>query len=574
MLKRVKQYAYPVITCVLTLVAALFWVALRVNYSGISKFLGADTNPSFLVMNLPLMVCALAWVGFVLSLIGLFRWGRGRRWPTVTAFVIGVIMVVGGAVVVFFGAWDYLRFILVHFRRSLLVAAGLVVLALLLFFPWKAKTRKALALKALVLCVAVAGAVIAGYALRGNDFRGGAVVYAVEDTYQIVFATTDNALGWVEIGGQRYYDLYAGSMRSADRVHKVEVPQSVLDAAGSYTVCAQQMIYRGPFGGYKGKVISHSYSFRPVDSSDGLRYYTMSDVHEAIGPAVAAATSQGELDFLVLMGDMISMVETEEDALFANEVAYAVTRGEYPVIYTRGNHEIKGEWAEQLYKYVGSKNQSFYYTVTLGGGDVFGVVLDLGEDHGDDWWEYYGTAQFDLYRQEQSDFLRRILEEQPYEGSRYRMVMCHIPIVFVDKNRYYESFRLEWTNLLNRMDMDQYVGGHKHVLYPFVVGAVEPNTRLTYNPAYSGVEGKTYNGYYTDFNFAGFLVGRRSDAPLGGTEQFGMSQYTGLLTEVSFAAGTQTSRFTNSMGETLAVVNPFGTGPAQQEFTSLLKNVG
>ena len=57
---RIRKYGFPVCAFVITLLSALFWVALRINHSGISKFLGADTNPSFLVMNLPVMVTVLA----------------------------------------------------------------------------------------------------------------------------------------------------------------------------------------------------------------------------------------------------------------------------------------------------------------------------------------------------------------------------------------------------------------------------------------------------------------------------------------------------------------------------------
>ncbi len=47
-MEKVKKYWFPVVSFLLSLVSALFWVALRINHSGISKFLGADTNPSFL----------------------------------------------------------------------------------------------------------------------------------------------------------------------------------------------------------------------------------------------------------------------------------------------------------------------------------------------------------------------------------------------------------------------------------------------------------------------------------------------------------------------------------------------
>ena len=77
---RIKKHFFPLCAVGLSLISALFWVALRINHSGISKFLGADTNPSFLVMNLPVMVTVLAWIGFGFALLGLKVWNR-KKWP-------------------------------------------------------------------------------------------------------------------------------------------------------------------------------------------------------------------------------------------------------------------------------------------------------------------------------------------------------------------------------------------------------------------------------------------------------------------------------------------------------------
>jgi len=399
---------------------------------------------------------------------------------------------------------------------------------------------------------------VLGYELRPCAFSYGAVVYAVEDTYQIVFSTSDNAIAWVEIGGESYYDLYAGSMRSADRVHKVEVPQEKLDAAGGYTVYARQMIYRGPFGGYKGKPISQSYAFRAVDASDGLNYYALSDVHEAVEAATNAAAGEN-MDFLVLLGDLISMVETEKDAQLANELAHAITGGEIPVIYARGNHEIKGEYGEELYKYVGSRHQEYFYWVTLGT-EVFALVLDMGEDHPDDWWEYYGTAQFALYQQRQTEFLRQVLEEGAWRNYDYRMALCHIPIAYVDKNGYFEETRLNWTELLNEMAVDVSLSGHKHVLWPLIPGEAPSNTTLIYNEAYSGSAGKSEGGYLPAFTFPTFLVGRRSLVQSGGT-QSNRTDYTCLEVRADLTMGQQTARYVNSKGEALDIFHPFGQNP-------------
>ena len=562
---RVKKYWFPAVSFLLTLLVSLFWVALRINHSGISKVLGADTNPSFLVMNLPLMVTVASWIGFLFAVAGLFCWDR-KKWPTITGFVTGVVMTIAAACVVIFGAKDYLRFILPHFWESVAVSGAILAFGLILFFPPKWNKR----VKAVVVAAVVLAAVVIGYELRPCDLSYAPVVYAVEDDYQIVFSTSDNAIGWVNIGGVEYYDLYAGSVKSADKVHKITVPQEVLDEAGSYAINYRQMIYRGPFGGRLGQLWTQHYAFRPVDSSDGLYHVAISDVHEAVEAATAAATAGQVLplafddmtnaDFVVLLGDLVSMVETEADAQLANKLAHAITKGEIPVIYARGNHEIKGEYAEELYKYVGSKDQQYAYTVTLGDDDVFAVVLDMGEDHEDDWWEYYETAKFDLYRQEQTEMLEKVLAEGEYENYRYRMMVCHVPVVYVDKNSYFEEFRTEWTALLNEMELDIGLSGHKHVLWPLIPGQVEPNTTLVYSKGYSGVEGKVEGGYLLDFNFPNFLAGRRSLEQSGGTQSNGNDQYVCLHTRVDPDKSLQVSNYVNSDGVSINGCYPFSQG--------------
>lgn len=560
MKEKISKFLLPVLALVLTVVSALFWVALRINHSGISKFLGADSNQSFLIMNLPLIVTVLAWVGVALALPGLLLWGK-RKWPAVTGLVIGVVMAVAAVFVIIFGAKDYLRFILPHFWKSLGVTGALALFALLLFFPLKSKW-----LRAAIVGVCVLVAVVLGYGIRPWGFSYGAVVYAVEDSYQIVFSTKDQADAWVQIGDQYYYDLYAGSMRSEDLVHKIQVPQSVLDAAGGYTVYARQMIYRGPFGGYTGRTISQSYDFRPVDASDGLNYFALSDVHESVA-AAAKTASREDTDFIVLIGDLISMVETEKDAQLAGDLAHRITGGEIPVIYARGNHEIKGKYAEDLYKYVGSRDQGYYYWVTLGE-EVYAAVLDMGEDHEDDFWEYYGTAQFDLYRAEQTEFMRELVAEGKYADYDYRMAICHIPIPYVDKNGYFEETRLAWTELLDEMGMDISLSGHKHVFWTLIPGMYPAGEKLIYSEAYSGKPDKVEGGYLADFSFPTFLVGRRSLEQAGGALS-DRTSYMCLHVRADLEAMEQTAHYVNSDGDTVPMVYPFKGSPEGYEQLTL-----
>lgn len=586
-IQKLKKHWLSVLSVGLSWILALFWLALRVNWSGISKALGADKNRSFFVMETPLIFCILMFLAAIFAIVAAFIWSGKKKWPFILSLSLSGVFFALELVVVIMGAKDYLPFILPTFGISVLICLCLLAFGLLLFFPNTAKTKLVTALKWTTLGVAVFGTVLVAFDVKANYFTYNPVVYAVEDEYQIVFSTNDESIAWVEVGDETFYDLYAGSMKSKDLVHKVTVPQDKLDKAGKYTIGAQTMIYRGPFGGYKGKVMEKTYDFRGVDVSDGLDYYVMTDIHGSRkGAAGAAAAFETELnknnrttDLLIILGDSYSMIDSEYDAQFSNLVAHDVTKGEYPVIYARGNHEIKGEYAEDLYKYVGSKNQSFYYDFELAGGKVYGITLDMGEDHtegandDDGWWEYYGTDVFSQYRNEQTAFLQSILDSGKHLNRDYTLVCCHIPIQFVNSRNNNKQLKADWTEILNKIQPDLCVYGHQHDLYPFLEGQktmYNDKGKLVYNSQFKG-ENKTYGGYLTDFEFNGFICGRRGATQSDKVGSFNKSQHIGLGTSVDFATNKQTSVYWNSKGEKVSVYNPFVEGAAQTEFVTDLK---
>ena len=565
-----KKQVWKIVCVFWALVVALFWFAMRVIWSGISKVISeaiGEKEPSALMLELPLYISIFLWVVLLAAVVNLMC-NKGKKWPNITLTAVLGVLSVACAVVVVLGAVDYLYFILPKFGISLLVSLCIAAFAGLLFRQSAQKSRLNLACKCSLVSLVVIVCVILGYGVTfGSYFTYEPVVYAVEDTYQIVFSTNHAAVAWVEIGGESYYDLYAGSMKSKDTVHKITVPQDKLDSAGGYSIHAEKMIYRGPFGGFKGKEISKSYNFRPVDSSDGLVYYTITDAHHARTGAVGAARSVENLDFLVILGDTVGMVEYEKDVQLSNRIAHDVTGGQIPVVYARGNHEIKGAYGEELYKYVGSKGESFYYWFCLS--DVFGITLDLGEDHDDGWWEYYGTDRFTLYHQQQTEFLRQIAEEKPYEAYRYTLVACHIPIQFVNSRKDHEQVKADWTALLNQIDPDLAVYGHQHDLYPFLEGQetmYNEKGKLIYNSQFKGAAGKTYGGYLTDFTFNGFIAGRRGTAQTDDIGALNRKDHVGFAVSVDLENKTQTCRYINTRGEIVAVYNPFVEGPAQKEF--------
>ena len=575
MLKNIKKNLWNIFCVFWAMAVALFWFAMRVIWSGISKVLYeaiGKKSPTEFLLNLPLYVSVFLWVLFAVAVVELVRRGK-KKWPTVALSVLLGVFTVASAVVVVMGAVDYLYYILPKFFLSMLIGVCLAAFAALLFFPPVKNCKYCVALKCALIALVIVVAVVEGYGVTvGSRFTYEPVVYAVEDTYQIVFSTNHSAIAWVEIDGEAYYDLYAGSMKSKDTVHKIVIPQAKLDEAKAYSIHAEKMIYRGPFGGFKGGEISKDYVFRPVNTDDGLVYYTMTDVHHAREGAVDAALSVENLDFLVVLGDSVGMAEYEKDAQFTNLLAHDVTGGQIPVIYARGNHEIKGEYAEVLYKYVGSKNESFYYWFTLS--DVFGITLDLGEDHDEGWWEYYGTDRFALYQDEQTQFLRELVEAKPYEDYNYTLVACHIPIQFVNSRKDHVEVKAEWTDLLNQIQPDLAVYGHQHDLYPFLDGQetmYNANGKLIYNSQFKGVEGKTYGGYLTEYSFNGFIAGRRGVEQDDDISALNRKDHIGMAVYVDLTSKSQVCRFINTAGEVVPVYNPFVEGPAQTEFVLDLK---
>lgn len=533
----------------LSVINFLLFLAMRPCWSGISKTLGYSNGKARFLYDFPLYFCVLFALVMISCLIFTAAMKKGHAWPIVYTS-IGAVLMAANVIIIKLGAADYLRFIWPNFFKSLGIAVViLIVYFLLTIYPESILVdHKSFRITLIVICIIIALLYLTKFSI--NFFTCGPVVYAVGDDYQIVFSTSADSTAWVNVGESTYLELSSGSQASSEHVHKIVVPMEALDAAGSYTVYSQQIIYRGPFGGWFGGTIKKSCRFRPVDSSDGITYLSFSDIHMHKDAVLATGSKAGTYDFLVMVGDSVSMVDTFWDADYCNEICSGLTGGEIPVIYARGNHEVKGKYAEDLYKYVGSDKGSFYYTVHLG--DVYVMVLDMGEDHDDDWWEYYGTSYYDLYRANQTQFINNELTSGDYKDYDYRLCVCHIPIPYVNYRHNHEAFKNEWTSLLNEFGFDMSLYGHQHEMLVFEPGAVPAGEKLTYNPQY---DKGTYNGYLTDFNFPGIMVSKPGRTQSQDDES--EDSHIGLLTEVDLVNGRQTCAYINSDGRHVPTVNAF-----------------
>ena len=549
-MKKTLSLVLRVIGTVFAFFNALMFFAMRPCWSGISSTLGYKGGDNVILYYLPVIICGVLFLLLLSDLI--VKKVFNKWWVHSIYLVLHIAFFAAIIVIIKLGAIDYMRFVWPNFFISLGVLAVVLLVYFFLFVYPKVRWKENKAFKyiALSVCGISAVLVLANFSINSITYKP--VVYVVEDKYQSVFSTSAEATAWVEIGNKNYYDAYNGSTKKFSKIHKIEVPQDDLDASKRYTVHTQQSIYTGPFGGFLGHDITMAIDFKPVDSSDGLQYLSFSDVHMNDWQTAKTASYVEKYDFLVLAGDLISDVETFDDANFNNLVAYEITQGQIPVVYARGNHDVKGRYGEELHKFVGAKGESFYYNFYLP--DTYGVVLDIGEDHDDDWWEYYGTSHYEEYRDAQIAFLQEEVAKRDFDAYKYHLGVCHIPPVFVNYRHNHIHVKEEMTRLLNQMDIDMFLTGHQHQIMIFEPGLIEPNTKLTYNPNYKNA---TYNGYLTDFNFPCFMVSKQGFTFSDDTDISTAQSHIGLYVDVDFSANKETCYYLNSNGEKVSTMNMF-----------------
>ncbi|MBP5551069.1 MAG: metallophosphoesterase [Bacilli bacterium] len=548
-----KNIVFKVIKYLGTVLAffnLLMFFAMRPCWSGISSTIGYGQNGKAILYYLPILICILFFLIAISDIVlkKLFN----KNWLHITYLAVSFVFFVVIMVIIKLGAIDYMRFIWPKFFEALGLLAIVLALYCLVFIYPKSILKDSKLYKYCLIGLASLLMILIALNFSINRITYKPVVYAVEDKYQIIFSTNSEATAWVEVDGVNYYDTYNGSTKKFSKIHKIELPMAVLDAAKKYTVHTQRSIYCGPFGGFLGKDISLTSNFKPVDTSDGIQYLSFSDIHMNVRQAAKTASFIEKYDFLVLAGDIISDVETFDDANFNNLVAYTITNGEIPVVYARGNHDVKGRYAEVLHKFVGAKGEDFYYNFYFD--DIYGIVLDIGEDHDDDWWEYYGTSHYDEYRDKQVAFLEEEIAKHEYDHFAYHLAVCHIPPVFVNYRHNHEDIKARLTNLLNQMDIDMFLCGHQHEIMIFEPGLITPNTKLNYNPNFKS---GTYNGYLTDFNFPCLMISKQGftfsdDQPLSKTKS-----HIGLFIDVDLTNKKETCRYINGKGEDVNVMNMF-----------------
>lgn len=361
----------------------------------------------------------------------------------VAAMVFAVIMATDESSEVF---WLY-------FENSVFNAVVFTMLLFLaLFYPFlKEKARKVV----IIFVVVFAGLYMFNEfsPIKPYKFTSEPMIINTGIDYSVVFSTSDSGTGYVEYNwkGKSYkvYDADGGRLNSKSKIHSVNVPYEHLDN-NSYKIGSVRVLEQYSYGSNTGKeIVSEEYSFN-FNDNDELTYLVVSDWHTYKDKAYDAVSYVGEYDAVILMGDSSPGVDMEEQAI-NNIVEFAgeLTKGIKPVLYVRGNHETRGEYAGELLDALGLNE--FYYTVDIGSCTF--IALDSGEDKDDSHPEYGGMTDYNTYRTDMISWLENVEVE-----NKNVIALSHSwKISDVEK----ELSEKGW-NEIDRLGASLMISGHTH----------------------------------------------------------------------------------------------------------------
>lgn len=290
-----------------------------------------------------------------------------------------------------------------------------------------------------------------------NKITAGPAVFEFETAYAVVWETSQKGSGCVKFAkdGKEHiaWDAKSGVIRTDDTVHCVKIPKEAFRSC-RYKVFSQGVRFKFGYSALKGKCIENEYTdFNGEEKEDNVNLLVLSDVHDMAHLAKKAVSLFTEKpDIIILLGDIAS--ETEKKKAYVDGVlklAGEVTKGQIPVVYTRGNHETRGEFASQMIKYFPSDSGEFYFTLNQKAFSA--IIIDSGEDKEDGHVEYSGLVDFSGYREQEYAWLCS-LEVNEFSG-KYKLAFSHDPFIA-------EHFGKDWTLPLKKLGADILIGGHIH----------------------------------------------------------------------------------------------------------------
>ena len=323
----------------------------------------------------------------------------------------------------------------------------------------------------LLFCVSAKGIKVThGPWICDMDSTGVTIVWVTDvPGISYVEMATDSTDHFYSKTRKRYYAAEAGRRILTDSVHCVRIRGLKPDSKYRYRVVTQALkdwcnddwvTLGGLAWSDVWKKKPYEFKTYPVKPRE-ITFLVLNDIHERpqFMKDLCKNVDLKKLDFVLLNGDMSNRIRSQKHIMDAYlDTCVSMFATDVPLFFNRGNHELRGEFADYLNRYFPTNNGKYYRLQHVAGVDF--LFIDSGEDKPDADLEYCGIVECDQYREEQERWLRSLQEEKKI-GKYPIVVFSHMPPTL--KNWHGPLHMQETlTPELNKMNVSVMLSGHLH----------------------------------------------------------------------------------------------------------------
>ena len=323
----------------------------------------------------------------------------------------------------------------------------------------------------LLFCVSAKGIKVThGPWICDMDSTGVTIVWVTDvPGISYVEMATDSTDHFYSKTRKRYYAAEAGRRILTDSVHCVRIRGLKPDSKYRYRVvtqalkdwCNDDWVTLGGLA-WSDVWKKKPYEFKTYPAKPReITFLVLNDIHERpqFMKELCKNVDLKKLDFVLLNGDMSNRIRSQKHIMDAYlDTCVSMFATDVPLFFNRGNHELRGEFADYLNRYFPTNNGKYYRLQHVAGVDF--LFIDSGEDKPDADLEYCGIVECDQYREEQERWLRSLQEEKKI-GKYTVVVFSHMPPTL--KNWHGPLHMQETlTPELNKMNVSVMLSGHLH----------------------------------------------------------------------------------------------------------------
>jgi len=310
--------------------------------------------------------------------------------------------------------------------------------------------------------------------LQSNEslFRTGPYLQQVTETgCTVMWMTHVKCHSWVEWGetdglGNKAQAVVDGQVVLNNELNRIRITGLEPGKKYFYRICSREVIHIGNkaqnhrWGRTEQSAVHSFVTADPQEAS--LKCIFFNDLHNNLDLFQTLACINGVQGYQlsIFNGDCFNDPPDEETTLqLLRAYNGGVHASDVPVIYLRGNHEIRGAYSRQWPSLTDNPDGRQYFALSRG--PVRFVFLDCGEDKEDAHNDIAGLNDFEGFHREQAEWLQTEIERPEFRNAKYRVLVHHIPIYGIRED-WFQPWKTLWGPILNQAGFDLSIHGHTH----------------------------------------------------------------------------------------------------------------